>query len=347
MALPKQIQQQIKDVERITGEMEKTQAAASDDSTPPVEEQEIAATASEEQEAPSSEETGLRFDGEQSESEVVQEQEAPSDDGFEHKYKTLQGMFNSEKRANEELLARINSLEGMLAKVQEPREAAAEPEQKPTPDAHVSKEEYEEYGSDLIDVMKRAAREAVQEEMSTLRQENQQLKQVIGGVGQRQEMSDRERFLAQLTTRVSEWKMLNNDPGFNNWLAEEDVYAGEPRKALLLKAFNVNDVERVARFFTGYLNETAAVQQATTEPTPKPNGKGKVKLESLAAPGVGGSGSADNTSKGADRMWKASDIRAFYEAARKQQFAGRDDEYRRIEQQIQTAMQQGRVLVGQ
>jgi hypothetical protein len=46
-------------------------------------------------------------------------------------------------------------------------------------------------------------------------------------------------------------------------------------------------------------------------------------------------------------MWKASDIRAFYEAARKQQFAGRDDEYRRIEQQIQTAMQQGRVLVGQ
>jgi hypothetical protein len=272
---------------------------------------------------------------------------------YAHKYKTLQGMYNSEKRRAAELVGRIEGLESMLARLQEVRDTqAAAPEPVTETDKPlVTEEEIEEYGSDLISVMKRAAREAVQDEFEALKAENQSLKAVIGGVGQKQEMSEREKFYSTLKSEVPSWEKLNDEPGFLQWLDDEDVYAGEPRKALLHRAYEQNDANRVARFFTGYMNENAAVQDATIQAQPqsteKAAGKGKVSLESLAAPGIGNSGSADNTGQSSGQQWKESDIGAFYEASRQGAYKGREDEYRRTEQQIQAAMNEGRILLGQ
>ena len=282
---------------------------------------------------------------------VRDEQEVdPEEEKYEHKYKTLQGMYNSEKRRSDELTGRIQSLENMLAQMQQLRQAAAEEageQVKEKPASLLSDEEIEDYGSDLIDVMKRAAREAVKDEIEELRAENAKLKSMAGEFGQKLEEDERSKVYTALDRQVEGWAEINKDPAFLEWLEQEDVYAGQPRKHLLSRAFMSNDAKRVVQFFKGFLNETAAVSPATAadQPAEAPTRK-KVPLESLAAPGIGASGSADNTSN-QGRMWKESEIGAFYEAARKGQFKGREADYRRTEQSIQAAMSEGRILVGQ
>jgi len=361
--LPKQVQDQIDETNRLAAEIYKDETPENQDENQG--EGESIASAGSESEGPDNAaqlgaSADLSFEAEggtpaqttegQSDQsgEVTQE-----DDALTHKYKTLQGMYNSEKRRNDELTGRIEGLEALLAKMQDLRKQPVEEKQAAAQDkaaeSLLTQEEMDDYGSDLIDVMKRAAREAVKGELEELREQNRMLKSVVGGVGQRQEVSEQEKFYARLESKVDNWKDLNSDPDFLNWLAQQDVYAGEPRKALLTRAFRANDADRVARFFIGYLEEHAALKATpTTQPTPALGaGGGKVDLASLAAPGTGASGSADRTNQNAVRQWKESEIGAFYDAATKGRYKGRADEYARIELQINEAMKAGRILIGQ
>jgi hypothetical protein len=357
MALPKQVKAQIEEANRISAEM----AAAGDPEAADDEEVTAATDEVDGEDAETHDNADTSFSAEQAEVQEAESAEQADKAGhepqanlseIEHKYKTLQGMYNSEKRRSAELIGRIDALENMLAKQQEARQVqASESAEKPLTVEQLkllSQEEIDDYGSDLIDVMKRAALEAVQGELDELRKENKQLKQVIGGVGQKQEHNERDKFYAKLDSSVTNWRTVNKDERFLDWLAENDAYAGEPRRALLTRAFQANDADRVSRFFLGFLNETAAVQKATAKSeNPRPSGKGKVDLQSLAAPGDSSSGSADNTGKGSGRMWKESDIGAFYDAVRKGKYKGRDDEYKRLENQIHNAMLEGKILLGQ
>ncbi|GAG17309.1 unnamed protein product, partial [marine sediment metagenome] len=263
------------------------------------------------------------------EPQPVDGEDAPAAEGeFEHRYKTLQGMYNAEKRRSTALEGRVEGMENMLAQLQTARDVSPqEDNDEPTqPESLISESEIEDYGSDLIDVMKRAAREAVQSEFDELRAENNQLKSLVGGVGQKMEYDDRTRMYAHLDTidGMANWRDTNRDPAFLEWLEHTDIYSGEPRNTLLQKAFTENDASRVSRFFQGYLEEVAAVNQAAPNAPPaKPNGQGQVGLETLVAPGAGHSGSAD-IAKDQGRIWKESDIGAFYNAAREGRFKGRE-----------------------
>ena len=272
----------------------------------------------------------------------------PVDDGFEHKYKTLQGMYNSEKRRSDEMQQRIMSMEATLQNMQTPP-APKEPVVDPQllQQSLISADEIEDYGSDLIDVMKRAAQEAVQGDMDALRSENDKMKSLIGGVGQRIEQDDRGKVYDALGSAVSNWEQINREPAFLQWLSEHDVYAGVPRGELLNRAFAKNDADRVIRFFKGFLQENAAVTAAPTPGTPPPvQAQPRVTMESLVTPGAGSSGSADTTSSQI-QPWKESEIAAFYADARKGLFKGRDDAYVATEKSIQAAMSAGQILIGQ
>ena len=344
MGLPKQVQEAVEEANKIAeamyGEPDQEQPSGEvvEDKAPEMDM---------ESEAPEVEEIGEESEPETAEQAQVSEQE--DENLLEHKYKTLQGMYNSEKRRNDEMSGRVQTLENMLAQMQQLRQAA-EPEsdapQKPA--SLLSDEEIEDYGSDLIDVMKRAAREAVKDEIEELRAENAKLKSLAGDIGQKLEEDERDKVYTALDRQVPDWKDINQNPAFLDWLEQEDVYVGAPRKHLLNRAFMASDPKRVVQFFKGFLNETAAVNQGSageTREEPRPR-KGKVPLENLAAPGVGSSGSADKTSN-QGRMWKESEIGAFYEDARKGKFKGREDAYRQTEQSIQAALTEGRILLGQ
>lgn len=365
-ALPKQVQDQIDEADRIAAEIEaeitgeNPQLSVVEDEAPAPEEG-----------APEPVEKGLNFEAdppisdeidttniETPEPEPIAELE--TDENFEHKYKTLQGMYNSEKRNNAELVGRVQALEGMLANLQNIKGQQVEIVETPaeTPDigekaaSLLTPEEIEAYGPDMIDVVKRAATEAVAGEMATLRKENEQLKSVVGDTAQKQELSARERLYETLTGEVSNWRQVNSHPDFLDWLGQIDVYSGIPRRQMLNRAFEQNDANRVIQFFKGFLKENAALQPAANEEVtlgdsaPAEPVPPKVSLESLASPGLGASGGADNISE-TGRMWKESEIGKFYEDARKGMYKNRTDDYKATELEIQAALSGGRILVGQ
>jgi hypothetical protein len=363
--LPQQVRDQIQEANRIAEEIT-GKPSEPENEVEASNEPEVAATETFEGQPPVVEEVASEGEPVAQEAEAEAEptptpttpEEDPNSDTYKQRWKTLDGMMQAEARKNRELSERIVGLENMLARMQElkakePQTPAETP--KEGPKSLLSQEEVEDYGSELIDVMKRAAQEAVQGELDSIRAENNELKRMLGGVGQKLETSDKDKFFSQLGDKVSNWEQLNKDPGFNGWLDEYDVYAGAPRRGLLMQAFQANDVERVARFFQGFMNETAAVAEVASGQQPpqappaspaKPS-TGKVSLDSLAAPGVGSSGSADNTSQSSGRMWKESEIASFYEDSRKGVYKGRDTEYKKVERQIQTALTRGNILLGQ
>lgn len=365
MALPKQVQDQIDEADRIAAEIEKEQQAENPELS--VVENEPEAVGEEPDTEPV--DKSLDFEAETPKADEIvtteeHEQPEPTELGadpavqaaeFEHKYKTLQGMYNSEKRANAELAGRVDALEGMLANLQAAK-ASQEVTESPAGDmgaaveSLLTAEEIADYGPDMIDVVKRAATEAVAGQLAELRKENETLKEVVGNVGQQQEVDVRGRLYSALTRAVPNWKQVNQSPDFLAWLGEEDVYAGVPRKMMLTRAFEQNDTERVIRFFDGFLKENAALQPAAnTEETveeAEPVRQPAVTLESLASPGLGASGGADNIQE-TGRMWKESEIAKFYEDARKGVYKGRPDEYKATEVEIQAALTEGRISIGQ
>ena len=256
------------------------------------------------------------------------------------------------------MVGRVPALEDMLANLQNIKGSQVEIIESPTGDmgaaveSLLTPEEIADYGPDMIDVVKRAAQEAVAGQLAQLRIENDNLKEVVGNVGQQQELDVRGKLYGALTSAVPNWKQVNQHPDFLNWLAEEDVYAGVARKGMLTRAFELNDTSRVIEFFNGFLKENAALQPAANPqvhdvaPDIEPAGQPRVTLESLASPGLGASGGADNIQE-TGRMWKESEVGAFYADARKGLYKGRSEVYKATEVEIQAALTAGRILVGQ
>jgi len=365
MALPKQVQDQIEEADRIAAEIEAERKQAENPQLEVVENKAEGET----EEVQEPVDKSLDFEAETPKADEIvtteeHEQPEPTELGvdpavqaaeFEHKYKTLQGMYNSEKRANAELTGRVEALEGMLANLQGMKGSQTGEVESPSGDMDaavenlLTSEEIADYGPDMIDVIKRAATEAVAGQLAELRRENETLKEVVGSVGQQQEADVRGKLYTALAGAVPNWKQVNTSPDFLNWLGEEDVYAGVPRKLLLTRAFEQNDTERVILFFKGFLKENAALQPAAnTEETEvaEPARQPAVTLETLASPGLGASGGADNIQE-TGRQWKESEIGKFYEDARKGMYKGRQDEYKATEAEIQAALTQGRILIGQ
>jgi len=357
--LPKQVQKQIDEADRIASEMEAAQSGG----TPELQ------VVGDEPPAPTDntdptltpQDKNLSFEAPQPEAdaldtpivapaEPVVATELGEPDNWEHKYKTLQGMFNSEKQNVLNLTTQVESMRNTLAGLSAAREAQVvdEPVAAAAKSA-LTEDEIKDYGPDLIDVMKRAAVEAVQGELSELRRENADLKAVVGSVGHTQEVTAKDKLYAGLVAAVPNWRQVNNHPDFLAWLNEKDVYAGVARGQMLTRAFGANDTDRVIQFFKGFLSENAALQPAAVADTstvevPRPTPK--VDLASLASPGQGSGGGADNINE-TGHLWKESEIGAFYEDCRKGVFKGRDAEKQATEQEIQNALTQGRILVGQ
>ena len=163
------------------------------------------------------------------------------DDNWEHRFKVLQGKYNSEvpRFANElkELKARLDAV---LAENEQLKAKPPEPLVKP--------EEIEEYGPGLVDLARRIAKE----EMMAKDAEINRLKAQIQGLSEATTNTVTNDFYRSLSAIVPDWEKLNEDPGFLKWLAEVDELTGVPKLSLLAQAEVARDAVRAAKFFTAY-----------------------------------------------------------------------------------------------
>jgi hypothetical protein len=121
-------------------------------------------------------------------------------------------------------------------------------------------EDEQAYGPELLDVMRRGARDAVQPELAELYRRQSVL-------AQREQRLQNQMVLNALDKAMPDWRVTNHDPQFLEFLAQAEELSGRQAHALLLEAFAQGDVARILAFFNAY---RAAIGQAPASPAPAP-----------------------------------------------------------------------------
>jgi hypothetical protein len=186
-------------------------------------------------------------------------------------------------------------------------------------------------------------------ELYALRNEFNQVKAQLGGVRQTVEYDAQTRMYQQLDREVPNWKQINSHPDFVGWLQMPDPLSGQIRHGLLAEAFNSQQANRVLEFFKRFVSDsgvTAPASQgqqpgngALTGPSYAPTPQ--VDLLSLAAPGRARAG---QTAVSPEKPYVSpAEIKQFYTDAANGKYAGREEEYNRIQQEIFSASRENRV----
>jgi hypothetical protein len=319
MALPKAVQQQVEDADRLVAEMNgnKTGEGENPPETGPETTPQEPATNVVEPAAPVSPEPVNQIPAEK----------------WENKYHTLKGMYDAEVPRLHSQVKELNSqvqqliADAAAAKAQVPQENKAP--------SLITEQDKEAFGPDLIDLIERAAESKIigfRQREEQLMSEIKELKGQMGSVAERQIVSDKDRFMLALEQQVPDWEALNFDQGFLGWLQEVDPVYGVPKQVALNSAYEVLDVARVAAIFKAYKSIVA--------PTTNQKSKANQELQRQVAPTRSKAGVPDPAGLQNQRIWTDKDIAEFYDEARRGHLS--DDDVVRLENEINAAVAEGR-----
>lgn len=254
------------------------------------------------------------------------EKEEPSSDDWEHKYRVLKGKYDKEvprltrelralQQDRENLLNRISLLEGIVSEKLQNMQTPKAPEEEDEELARVKEEYPEIYKAVTKLVEKKISRE--------VRPEIEQVKT----------SSTQNIFYSKLDALVPEWRSINSDPNFLDWLSTpSEEIPTKTKHQLMLLAFQEGDANAVASFFKRYLNQISSEEET---PMKAPAEK------SVAPPHRKTVQQGKETSK---KMFTESEIRNFYtNVALGKIPADRKDA---LEQQILKAIMENRVIYG-
>lgn len=266
------------------------------------------------------------------------------DGSWEHRYLAMKGRFDQSQTTIGTLQEQLSELGDELNRTiqhqsreqpPKPPPARAQPVRK-----NLTEEDVNTYGPELLDVIQRAARDAVAPDLSEVTQQVRQ-------TSQRVSRTTTQALYGSLDENVPTWRAVNVDPRFKSWCHLRDVYSGELRGKLLNAAFQAADAPRVAAFFQAFLREEEATGQAPVPPAvvpPTAPRQAAVSLEALAAPGRPKPAGGDSPTGAAEKpVFTRAQISQFYAAVRKGAYVGRDADKQRDEAAIFAAQAEGRV----
>lgn len=260
---------------------------------------------------------------------------------FEKRYRTLQGMYNADtsrlRAENQQLNGRLTQLENLLSSLSTSPAKSEESVEKLVTDKDV-----EEYG-DSIEVMRRVAKEErtaadrkIAELEHLLKQMQTSVLPKVEQVAHKQAVSAEQSFWSELSMKVPDWKEINADVQFHDWLLEVDPLTGLSRQTYLEDAQRNMDINRVVSFFTTWQGQNS---QPVAQPT---RNAAASQLDKQIAPGRGRSGGAPSAEQ--SKTYTPGDIRKFFDDVRKGVYRGKEAERDRIERDIFSAQRDGRLV---
>jgi len=317
MALPKQLEQQQKELEVIEQQLMAQNENKSVEETRPKPEDPPVNTPEEPKEA-------QPVEVEKPSQPVPQE---VPEDLWQQKYKTLEGKYSSEVP---KLRSHIKDLLAQVEELQQAKKPEPEPEkfevQKLVTDADV-----EAFGSDLIEVQRKVALEVAQEfrkDLDELRSENKRLQdQLLKTGGQIGEVT----FEQRLHRLVPDFAQVNADPRWVAWLDETDPIIRGPRRVIAQNAFEQGDADAIKDYVELF-------RKTLGEPT---EDKRKTELERQVQPTKSASSAPPSSQKG--RTYSTKDIEKMFEKAAKLNATQKFDEATKLEAEIDAAYMEGRV----
>ncbi len=244
---------------------------------------------------------------------------------WEQRYRSLDGMIKS--RDNQ-----IESLHSLIAGMQQAQATSPQDDSGgAAQESHLTDEDTRNFGSDMVDMARRAAREEGQQMMSAMRQEIDKLRKELSGVSKTAELGVNDRFESKLEQITGgRWRDLNVDQGFIDWLKSAPA-----RFKVFQAGVQGKDATTVGDLFNEYHRITAAQQQEQE----RPRQERREKLQKQVAPGKSKSVGNTDARSGEKKTWTRSEIATVY-ASKKQYGAS---EFNKLERDIAAAQREGRV----
>lgn len=315
MALPAQIERDIKELEDLEKRMTAPEAVEPEE-TDVEQEPEAKKVEPEPQKEPAS--------------QPQAKEQKPQAEDFEQKYNTLRGKYDAE-------VPRLHQqVKDLMAEMQALKEAQkAKPEPAPEPKRYVTDEDKETFGADLLDVQRRVALEvgaAYESQITKLEQHIQALEAKLNETGgQIGQVS----FETRLRQVVPDFDAINRDPRWVEWLNGYDPIIRGPRRGVAQKAFNDGDAEAVADYVRLF--------KATIEPQQEKQSDRKVELERQVTPSRSATATPAPASEPGKKIYTDAQADKVWAKVMELGKAGRYDEAAKLEAEISAAYVEGRV----
>lgn len=330
MALPKQVQAQLKEVE----ELEKSLRAREDDPDTPEDsvDEDIPTDTEEPDTDPATPEA--------QETDDAAPADTPPTDSAERlrqKYNTLRGKYDAEvPRLHEQVRVLTQEIQSLKEQLEEKQKA--EPPEPKEEVSYVTDADREEFGDELLDVQRRVAREVAAEYEGQIRAQAEvietlrsQIKQTDGKVGQ---MS----FSQRLQTLVPDFARIDSDERWIAWLNEHDPMLRAPRRVQAQAAFDAGDAEAVA-YYVGLFKQSLEPEQA---PEPETTDR-RAELEKQVAPNRSAGSTRNQRPQQDTKIYSQADMKRAWEKVRVLNTRGKVEEASKLEAELTAAYMQGRV----
>jgi hypothetical protein len=247
---------------------------------------------------------------------------------WEHKYRRLQGKYDAEVPR---LHAQVRELQGVLAQMQQQMQAPPPPAEQPKePEKYVSDEDVANYGADFVDIQRRITLDTTRE----LRKQVEELKAQLHQQGTQVRTVS---FETQLLDAIPDFKQVNIDPSWMEWLNAYDPLLRAPRRAVAQAAYAKGDVEAVK----GYV-DLWRKSQAPAQPAPTPAVSRQQELQRQVQPSRA---TASAPASGAKKTYTIGEADALFNRIQHLTAQGRIDEAKRLDAEISAAYAEGRISV--
>ena len=253
---------------------------------------------------------------------------APTPD-WEHKYKTIQGMYNSHVP---KLQAQLKEAQAQMEQMRSQLEKPAEP-QKPA----VDPKDVETFGADLVEMVSRTTERLFGPLAARFEQRLVDLESKVGGATRVAAQTAEQTFLATVGKLVPDWEVINTDQRFLDWLDEPDPIYGKRRQEALNEAQQTFDAHRAANVFRAWKQLQAPVAPVAPPVSQRPS------LEAQVAPRAAATVQPVPAVEPSKQVITQMQIQRFYDDVTKGRYRGREQEAAAFEAQIHTAIAEGRV----
>jgi uncharacterized protein YukE len=256
---------------------------------------------------------------------------------FEQKYKTLRGKYDAEvprlHQQVRDLSAQLEEFRAQLA--EKPKEV--EPTKAKEKVSYVTDADREEFGEELIDVQRRVAREVAQDYEDRFEQQEkliQKLEAQLASTGSKiGEMS----FSQKLAALVPDFAEIDKDERWIAWLNEYDPMLRAPRRESATKAFQAGDAEAVADYVNLFKQTLLSVEAVD------PRQSRKAELEKQVAPNRSASSVATKSVGRDAKVYSEREIQGAWTKIRNLNSRNMYDEAAKLEAEITAAYLEGRV----
>jgi hypothetical protein len=317
MALPKQVEAQLRELEALEKQLAEGQNPAPADPEP---------TQAEPPQDPQPQ---------QAEPKPVEPTPTPTEpvvaeETWQQKYKTLKGMYDAEVPR---LHADLRELKGQVDSLRKASETKpVEPAKPAAATKLVTDADVEAFGQDLIEVQRKVAREVASEfrgELDAMRVENEKLREQLTSTGTQVSEAS---FEQRLYRMVPDFEAVNANPKWIAWLNEVDPLLRAPRSSVAQQAFNRGDAEGVAHYVAMFKQTVAPVEQKADKTD---------ELERQLQPNRGATSAPPTSQKG--KVYTNSDIEKMFRKAADLGTKGQLDAAKKLEAEIDAAFMEGRV----